>query len=81
MEKNIKIDYDKKEWNGNPLICPCCGQYSFKIQDNYEICPICNWEDDVRQKKEPDRAGGANKLSLNQFRLEWLDKQLKKPVV
>ena len=80
-ENNADRIKNRKEWNENPIICPCCEQYSFKIQDNYEICPICNWEDDVRQRKEPNRVGGANKLSLNQFKLEWFDKQLLQDIV
>ena len=57
-------------------ICPCCEGYYFKIQDNDEICPICSWQDDLLQRENADRIGGANRLSLNQYRQRWLDKQL-----
>ena len=40
----------------------------------YEICDVCDWEDDPVQFGEPDYAGGANKISLNQARKEWLAK-------
>ena len=38
----------------------------FEYEDSYDY-----WEDDQLQKEEPDRAGGANILSLNQHRKEW----------
>lgn len=46
-------------------LCPCCGRYHFKEKDAYEICPVCGWEDDPLQRREPDFEGGANTLSLN----------------
>ena len=49
-------------------ICPCCGQHYFSEQGAYEICPVCGWEDDPLQRKDPDFAGGANTLSLNDAR-------------
>lgn len=50
------------------LICPCCRAYFFSEKHSYEICPVCGWEDDPLQKKDPDFAGGANILSLNEAR-------------
>ena len=52
-------------------ICPVCGKYTFEEDGNYEICPVCGWEDDPIQKDDPDLAGGANDLSLNQYREEY----------
>lgn len=46
--------------------CPCCGSKTIDNLGDYEICPICKWEDDPIQSKEPDYAGGANKMSLNE---------------
>ena len=43
----------------------------FEFEDSYDICEECYWEDDQLQKEEPERAGGANILSLNQHRKEW----------
>jgi hypothetical protein len=37
----------------------------------FEICPLCGWEDDDIQNDDPDYAGGANELSLNQYRSRW----------
>ena len=34
----------------------------------FEICPICNWEDDYVQYNDLNFKGGANKESLNEAR-------------
>lgn len=42
--------------------CACCGYktLSSPAGGGYEICPVCNWEDDPVQFKDPDYKGGAN---------------------
>jgi len=50
-------------------LCPVCGKYVFK--EKYDICPICGWEHDLVQEADPDFAGGANKLSLNEMKKEY----------
>ena len=59
----------KTNYNLGP--CPCCGSRVFTEQGKYEICEVCGWQDDPVQSADPDYAGGANKLSLNQARKEW----------
>ena len=45
--------------------CPCCGYLTYDAPPgSYEICPICYWEDDISQLKDPRYAGGANIESL-----------------
>jgi hypothetical protein len=45
--------------------CPACGYLVFsQPAGSYQICPICNWEDDPVQLQHPDLAGGANTVSL-----------------
>jgi len=46
--------------------CRCCGKLTIQEYDNFEICSSCGWEDDDFQFENPDFAGGANELSLNQ---------------
>jgi len=48
--------------------CPCCGNYTLEEEENNEwnICPVCFWENDKFQLENPDYAGGANKISLNE---------------
>lgn len=53
------------------LACPCCGTRMFSIYGDYEICHVCNWEDDPVQASNPDFAGGANHPSLNDARKDF----------
>lgn len=53
------------------LLCPVCGKYKFEREDWYEVCPVCGWEDDPLQRDEPDYSGGANDMSLNEYRAAW----------
>ena len=54
--------------------CKCCGYYTLEDEPldpnlhpgTFEICPVCFWEDDAIQYKNPDYAGGANNVSLNE---------------
>jgi len=55
--------------------CHCCGYYTLSEKPNgsYEICPVCFWEDDIVQLNDPDYRGGANKVSLNQARKNYIE--------
>ena len=45
--------------------CPACGFLVFdEPSGSYDICPICDWEDDDVQLRHPTLAGGANSRSL-----------------
>jgi hypothetical protein len=37
----------------------------------FEICPLCGPQDDDVQNADPDYPGGANVLSLNEYRARW----------
>ena len=50
--------------------CQCCG--CLTIEEEYDICPVCCWEDDNVQSKDPCFAGGANRVSLNEARENYL---------
>ncbi|MCD8343339.1 MAG: hypothetical protein LUC19_03000 [Oscillospiraceae bacterium] len=58
--------------------CPVCGQYEFSEVDSFEVGEVCGWEDDGVQEDDPDYDGGANPLSLNQFRKEWIEENKNK---
>ena len=51
--------------------CPACGAQVEGEAGDYEICPMCNWEDDPVQRNDPSFAGGANALSLDEARRTW----------
>ena len=49
--------------------CPCCESKVIGEPGAYEICEVCNWEDDPTQSADPTYAGGANRMSLVQARI------------
>lgn len=54
------------------LPCPCCGFLTLsEPSGNYDICPVCFWEDDPAQLAQPKFTGGANEVSLEQARLNY----------
>jgi len=50
--------------------CPCCGYPTLPAHCEWEICVLCNWEDDGQTDIDADRVrGGPNgKYSLTQAR-------------
>ncbi len=50
--------------------CPCCGYLTYDEEPagTFEICPVCGWEDDEVQFRDPTYEGGANSVSLDQAR-------------
>jgi hypothetical protein len=54
--------------------CPCCGYYTLieEPPGTYEICTVCDWEDDPVQYDNSDFRGGANEMSLNEVRESYL---------
>lgn len=49
-------------------VCPVCGQ---SVLEAFEICPVCDWQNDRVQFMHPDMEGGANNMSLNQAKQAW----------
>jgi len=55
--------------------CPSCGFLVFAgPPGSYDICPICDWEDDPVQLAHPLLQGGANRLSLAESQVAILKK-------
>ncbi|MBQ7798347.1 MAG: hypothetical protein IJ371_04420 [Clostridia bacterium] len=52
-----------------PYKCKLCGMGN--IPDIHSICTYCGWEDDGLQNDKHDYFGGANQMSLNQYRQFW----------
>ena len=53
------------------LPCACCGSNLIHDRGAFEICPVCAWEDDPAQARDPNLAGGANESSLTEARAAW----------
>jgi len=63
MEKQ-RIKDDMKE-------CMVCHNFTLDEDCLFDICEVCNWENDEVQHKHPNWGGGANKMSLNEARKAW----------
>src|SRR5262249_61190046 len=50
--------------------CACCGYRTLPAKGDYELCPVCFWEDDGQSDDDADEVyGGPNgSLSLTQAR-------------
>ena len=46
--------------------CPCCNFRSLPRRGEYDICPVCFWEDDG--SNEPDLHSGPNHMTLRAAR-------------
>lgn len=74
--KNIKI-----------FTCPGCGYPTLNGRGMYEICAVCNWEDDGQDQDEeqiigtvnsPDSPNGNLSLKQNRINIGWILEQLAK---
>ncbi len=47
--------------------CPCCGSLTLSEAPpgTFAVCPVCYWEDDAAQFRDPSLSGGANPVSLS----------------
>ncbi len=49
--------------------CKVCGLGN--IAHDFDICEYCGWEADDLQNENPNFSGGANDMSLNQYKQFW----------
>jgi hypothetical protein len=62
----------KKGRNGL-VACACCGYATIDAEADFEICPICFWEDDGQDETDADEGGGGpNRVSLTSARINFL---------
>jgi len=54
--------------NSRKYACPCCGYFTLsdEADNTFQLCPVCYWEDDGVQLKDPMYEDGANRVSLVQ---------------
>ena len=53
------------------LICPICDKFIFETYCDFDVCPVCGWENDGVQAWNHNYSGGANHLSVNEARIEY----------
>src|SRR3990172_1623105 len=54
--------------------CPCCHYLTLAGRGDFEICPVCFWEDDGQDDHDADivRGGPNGSLSLHEARENYL---------
>lgn len=67
--ENMKIVENGKVVEKVENKCKVCGLG--EIEYDFAICDYCGWEADGVQNDEPDYIGGANDMSLNQYKQFW----------
>lgn len=60
--------------DGEPHLCPVCGDFEFECRGSDDICEVCGWQDDIVQELNPDEECCGNRMSLNQARKAWREK-------
>lgn len=60
--------------NYRKYACSCCGFFTLsnKPDNTFQLCPICYWEDDGVQLYDPTYEGGANRVSLNRAKVNFV---------
>lgn len=48
--------------------CPCCDHFTLDSPGEYDICPVCFWEDDGTDVDTPDSHSGPNHMTLREAR-------------
>ena len=63
-----------KDPSGGPYPCPGCHFVSLTDRGGYDICPVCQWEDDGQDDHDADEVrGGPNyTLSLTEARASFI---------
>ena len=85
-ERNLLIDFFRRRKifdsylvinKIDKVTCPGCGYPTIKEKGGYEICKVCDWENDDQDDEDADEIyGGPNgDLSLTENRL-WILKEL-----
>lgn len=72
-----------------PMSCPVCDEFYFTKLDDDELkegtkpgdqfCNVCGWHYDLEQTNSPDLKGGANAMSLNEYKAWFAEKRKENP--
>jgi hypothetical protein len=52
--------------------CPACDHFSLATRGQYDICPVCFWEDDGLDLSQLDTPSGPNHPTLREARANFL---------
>lgn len=62
---NIEVEGDVEKL----LPCPCCNYETLVQRGEYDICPVCFWEDDGNN--DPSQYSGPNHMTLSEGRSNY----------
>ncbi|WP_422519383.1 CPCC family cysteine-rich protein [Streptomyces sp. 5.8] len=52
--------------------CIVCGSLTVHVKGHHEICPVCGWQDDGGDYRDPDEyVGGPNRVTLREARQNY----------
>ena len=54
--------------------CPCCEYLTLDSRGEYDICPVCFWEDDGKDEHNLDSHSYPNRATLRNYRASELKK-------
>ncbi len=57
---------DDERTEAPSVACPCCRYVTLTRRGEYDICPVCFWEDDGSD--EPSAYSGPNRMTLGEAR-------------
>lgn len=76
--EKMRQEIESKRGGGkNTLIlykkCVCCSNYTIPVNEEYFLCPICGWIDDLYQNINPNSLKGKNSICLNEAKMKYLE--------
>ena len=61
VSKNVCLGISSFFRKINRVTCPCCGYPTLEERGNYDICELCDWEDDGQDDDDSSKTmGGPN---------------------
>ncbi len=79
IKANSKYNFDDDNSKHNPHKCPVCGEYGFKYEDSYDVCPICGWIDDGTDSIPSDNYSEVNAISIVDARKHFIEQRSQDP--
>src|SRR5688572_21113282 len=74
LRRRFALLVDVQREPGHSLVaCPCCASLTLPARGQYELCPVCFWEDDGQDDDDADvvRGGPNGLLSLTQAQANY----------
>lgn len=71
----LEVRSTRADPEDGPYRCPCCGHKTLDARGDFDICPVCFWEDDGQDDHDADtiRGGPNGALSLTQARQNFAE--------